>query len=154
MKIRVSQFSASPRQLAGAAKGSLMEVPAISDSSEEGSQPFTTSGSQKGEWVRAVQGNQKSLTKYEVDITMKDGVGSINVPDAVITDASPLWEDFLMGKFLDKAPHIAKVHAIVDKIWSMGDKSHMVDVYVINANTMKFRVSNTGARNRIRRRGM
>lgn len=151
MEIRVLQVSASPRQFAGDAAGVLMEGPAVSVSSEEGSQPLKTLATQNRDWVRAVQGNQKSLKKYEVDIMMKDGVGSVNVPDAVVKDSSPLWEDFLMGKFLDKAPHIAKVHAIVNKIWSMGD---MVDVYVINANTMKFRVSNISVRNRILRRGM
>lgn len=131
-----------------------MGTPAGSDSSEEGSQPPKTLVTQKGSWVRAVQGDQKGLKKYEVNISMKDGVGSVNVPDEVITDASPLWEDFLMGKFLDKAPHIAKIHAIVNKIWSMGDKSQMIDVFVINSNTMKFRVTNMEARKRILRRGM
>lgn len=105
----------SPRQLAGTAKGSPMEVPAISDSSEMDLQPITSSAGPKGNWVRAVQGEQKGLMKYEVNVVMKDGVGSIMVPDEV-KDASPLWDEFLMGIFLDKAPHIAKVHAIVNKI--------------------------------------
>lgn len=131
-----------------------METQATSESSEEGSPPSTSPTSRKGNWVRAVQGNQKGLKKYEVNISMKDGVGSINVPEGIIKDSSPLWEDFIMGKFLDKAPHVAKVHAIVNKIWSMGDKSQMVDVFVINSNTMKFRVTNSDARARIIRRCM
>lgn len=146
-------MSSSPRQLAGAAKGSPMEAPAISDSSEVGSQPATTPTALKGNWVRAVQGEQKGLVKYDVNVVIKDGVGSITVPDEV-KDASPLWDEFIMGKFLDKTPHIAKVHAIVNKIWTMGDKAQMVEVYIINSNTMKFRVANTSTRKHILRRGM
>ena len=143
----------SPRKLADAARGFPMVVPAISDTSEEGSQPITTPVAPKGNWVRAVQGEQKGLVKYDVNVEMKDGMGSITVPDEV-KDASPLWDEFLMGKFLDKAPHIAKVHAIVNKIWTTGDKSQMVEVYIINSNTMKFRVSNMSTRKHILRRGM
>lgn len=131
-----------------------MKDPASSDVVEGLDPPLTVPGSQKKDWVRAVQGEQKGLTKYDVEVTMKDGVGSVIVPDEIIKDASPLWEDFLMGKFLDKAPHIAKVHAIVNKIWTMGDKSSMVEVFVINSNTMKFKIPNQGIRNKITRRGM
>lgn len=119
----------SPRQLAGAAKGLPMEVPADSDSPEKGSPPISNTVPPKGDWVRAVKGEHKGLTRYEVNVVMKDGVGSILVPDEV-KDAAPLWEEFIMGKFLDKAPHIAKVHAIVNKIWGLGDKKEMVEVYI------------------------
>lgn len=129
-----------------------MVVPATSASSEVGSQPTTTLVT-KGDWVRAVEGDQKGLKKYEVNVVMKDGVGLINVPDEV-KNASLLWDEFVMGKFLEKAPHVAKVHAIVNKIWTMGDKSQMVDVFVINSNTMKFRIPNSTARGRLLRRGM
>ncbi|KAL0670789.1 hypothetical protein Bca4012_033493 [Brassica carinata] len=111
------------------------------------------SGPRVGTWVNAVQG-KKVLKKYEMDIQMKDGVGSVTVPDEIFKDAAPLWEDFLIGRFLEKAPHIAKVHAIVNKIWALGDKSQMIDVYEINSTTMKFKVSNPITRNRIIRRAM
>ncbi|KAF8053998.1 hypothetical protein N665_1356s0002 [Sinapis alba] len=128
-----------------------MEVQTPSSSQEEA----TTQSAPvlKGSWVGAVQ-NQKVLTKYDMDITMVDGVGSVMVPDEVLRDAPPLWEDFLVGKFLDNAPHIAKIHAIVNKIWVMGDKTQMVDVYEVNSTTMKFRIGNPIIRNRITRRGM
>lgn len=45
-----------------------------------------------------MEGDQKGLKKYEVNVVMKDGVGLINVPDEV-KDASPLWDEFVMGKF-------------------------------------------------------
>lgn len=55
---------------------------------------------------------------------------------------------------MDSAPHIAKVHAIVNKIWAMGDKTQMIDVFEVNSTTMKFRINNPIIRNKIVRRGM
>lgn len=104
-------------------------------------------------WAHVVQ-KKKSLTKYELQVTVQDGVGSVIVPDEVFEDPSPLWEDFLIGKFLDTAPHVAKVHAIVNKIWAMGDKSQMIDVHALNSTTMRFRIVNPITQNRILRRGM
>ena len=104
-------------------------------------------------WVKVAQQNQKSLTKYEVQITMEDGIGSVEIPAEVFKDPQPLWEDFLIEKFLDKAPHIGKVHAIVNKIWA-SDKSQMVEVYEINSTTMKFKILDSAMRGRVLRRGM
>lgn len=49
---------------------------------------------------------KKVLRKYSVDITNQEGPLSVEIPDEVVVNASPLWEDFLIGKFLDMAPHI------------------------------------------------
>ena len=100
-----------------------------------------------------VQGH-KSLKKYEVEIEMKDGIGLIMVPEEITKDVAPLWDDFLIGKFLDTAPHIAKVHSIVNKIWTLNDKNQKIDVFEVNATTMKFRILNQADKNRILRRGM
>ncbi|KAL0793260.1 hypothetical protein Bca101_064637 [Brassica carinata] len=107
----------------------------------------------KGSWVRAVQG-QKVLKKYEVEIEMKDGIGSIVVPEEITKDVAPLWDDFLIGKFLDSAPHIAKVHSIVNKIWTLNDRAQKIEVYEVNETMMKFRILNQADKNRILRRGM
>ncbi|KAL0801073.1 hypothetical protein Bca101_056249 [Brassica carinata] len=126
---------------------------AVHVSHGEASVPFSVSGGSKGSWVGAVQGN-RCLKKYDVEISMKDGVGSILVPEEITKDVEPLWEDFLIGKFLDDAPHIAKIHAIVNKIWALNDKKQMIDVFEVNPTSMKFRVPNQADRNRILRRGM
>lgn len=107
----------------------------------------------QGSWVGAVQG-QKVLKKYEVEIEMKNGVGSIVVPEEITKDVAPLWDDFLIGKFLDEAPHIAKIHAIVNKIWNLNDKAQKVEVFEVNSMMMKFRILNQADKNRILRRGM
>ncbi|XP_056867299.1 uncharacterized protein LOC130512878 [Raphanus sativus] len=110
-------------------------------------------GGLKGSWVRAVQG-QKVLKKYDVEVTMKDGVGSVMVPEEITKDVPPLWEDFLIGKFLDTAPHIAKIHAIVNKIWNLNDKAQKIEVFEVDETSMKFKILNNADRNRILRRGM
>lgn len=85
---------------------------------EKATQPVSpkVSISQKTSWATVVQEKKKGLTKYDLEIVEKDGIGTVEVPDEVFTDSSPLWEDFLIENFLDKIPHIAKVHAILNKI--------------------------------------
>lgn len=121
----------------------------MGDSSQSFPRLQTIHGSQKGSWVNAVEGS-KVLKKYDVEVKLIDGMGSVEVPEEVFQDASPL----LIGKFLERVPHIAKVHAIVNKIWALSDKSQMIDVFEVNSTTMKFRIANPTVRNRILKRGM
>ena len=78
----------------------------------------------------------------------------MEIPDEVITESTPLWDDFLVGKFLDLAPHVAKVHMVLNKIWKYGDLSSKVEVYEGNATTMRFKISDQKAREKILRRGI
>lgn len=104
-------------------------------------------------WVSIAQ-DKKCLRKYDVKVAEKDGLLSIQIPDEVVTSSTPLWEDFLVGKFLDVSPHVAKVHMVLNKIWKYGDVSAKVEVFEVNATTMRFRVSNPKAREKILKRGM
>lgn len=61
---------------------------------------------------------------------------------------------FVIGKFLSTTPHVAIVHVILNKIWVFEDKSHKIDVYEVDSRTMKFRITNPVAKERILRRGM
>lgn len=92
----------------------------------------TGPGGTKGSWVGAVQG-QNVLKKYDVEVTMKDGIGSVIVTEEITKDVSPLLDDFLIGKFIDASSHIAKVHSIVNKIWALNDKAKMIDVYEVDS---------------------
>ena len=71
-------------------------------------------------WVSAVK-DKRVLQKYDIDVSVKDGKHTVEVPDEVISDSTSLWEDFIVGKFLDLAPHVAKVHMVLNKIWSYGE---------------------------------
>ncbi|XP_010451695.1 PREDICTED: uncharacterized protein LOC104733854 [Camelina sativa] len=83
-----------------------------------------------------------------------EGKASVEIPDDVLANSTPLWEDFLLGKFLDTAPHVGKVHMILNKIWKQGTVSSKIDVYEVNATILRFRVSDPILRARILKRGM
>lgn len=104
-------------------------------------------------WSSVVQ-NRPSLSKYDFSIQEIDGSPCVEVPDHIIDNSTPLWEDFLIGMFLAPAPHVAKIHVIVNKIWPLGDKSIKIDVFVVNKTTVKFRIKEDSVRARILRRGM
>lgn len=104
-------------------------------------------------WVDAAQ-EKKKLKKYDVEISNKEGIHMVEIPDDIIENSTPLWEDFVVGKFLDLAPHVAKVHMVLNKIWKYGDLDTKVEVYEVNATTMRFKVSSSRAREKILRRGM
>ena len=104
-------------------------------------------------WVEVAQ-DKRSLKKYEVDVKSIDGKHKVLIPDKILSDATPLWEDFIVGKFLDIAPHIAKVHMVVNKISSYGNLSSKVEVYDVNATTMRFKIKNQKAREKVLKREM
>lgn len=131
----------------------VREVVVPKGSLEQGGEKQIGLSGSKGSWVEAAQ-EKKVLRKYELDVTDLEGQKSVEIPDEVLIDANPLWEDYLIEKFLDTAPHVARVHAVVNKIWSYGDKKQVIDVQVVDETTMKFRVASSIVRARILRRGM
>ena len=104
-------------------------------------------------WLHAAQ--KRSFTKQKFEVVEVDGQEKVVVPKEVFVDAKPLWEDFLLGNFLSsKAPHVGKIHMIVNKIWRLGDKTTLIDVLEVNESTVKFRIRNEGMRHRILNRRM
>lgn len=120
----------------------VREIVVPKGSLEQGGEKRIGSLGSKGSWVAAAQ-EKKVLRKYELDVTDLEGQQSVEIPDEVLIDANPLWEDYLIGKFLDTAPHVGRVHAVVNKIWSYGDKKQVIDVQVVDETTMKFRVASS-----------
>ncbi|KAL1211074.1 hypothetical protein V5N11_018483 [Cardamine amara subsp. amara] len=101
-----------------------------------------------------VVSTKSNLTRFDVNVSVIDGKAMVAVPDSVFEDSIPLWEDFLVGRFPSEAPHVAKIHVIVNKIWNLGDKNIRIDVFRVNETTIKFRSRHTSARQRVLRRGM
>ncbi|KAG7569624.1 Endonuclease/exonuclease/phosphatase superfamily [Arabidopsis thaliana x Arabidopsis arenosa] len=101
-----------------------------------------------------VVGSRPRLAKLDFEVSVIDGKPTVAVPDSILDDSVPLWEDFLIGRFTSTAPHVAKIHVIVNKIWNLGDKNIKIDVYSVNDTTVKFRIRNVSARLRALRRGM
>lgn len=104
-------------------------------------------------WAKVVE-DKKKLKRYDVEISNKEGVNTVEIPDEILDNSTLLWDDFVVGKFLDLAPHVAKVHMVLNKIWRYGDSSTKVDVYEVNPTTMRFRVSNPRSKEKVLRRGM
>ncbi|KAL0802322.1 hypothetical protein Bca101_057498 [Brassica carinata] len=107
----------------------------------------------KASWVQVAQ-NGGSLSEHVLTVGIVDGKEIVEVPDNVIQDSVPLWDDLLEGKFLSTAPHIAKIHAIVNKIWPLGNESIRIEVFEVDSITVKFRIKDKNTRNRIVKRGM
>ncbi|XP_023638041.1 uncharacterized protein LOC111830437 [Capsella rubella] len=95
-----------------------------------------------------------ALSKFNVEVSVVDGKAMVIVPDEVLKDSVPLWEDFLVGRFPNAAPHVGRIHVIVNKIWNLGDRSIKIDVYSMNEKMVKFRIRNAAVRNHVLRRGM
>ena len=106
----------------------------------------------QGSYAAAVQKNVE-MQKVELAIEEIDGLPTARIPNSVFEDAHPLWEDFLVGRFLAKAPFIGGIHALVNKIWTLGDKSVQIDVFVVDQKTVRFRIKDERTRLRVLRRG-
>lgn len=131
----------------------MVELFSLADSVNMGAQPPTNGFPPISSWANVMQ-TKKSLKVYDLNVSNQDGVNSMMVLDEVFKDFSPLWEDFLIGRFLAIVPHVTKIHAIVNKIWAMRDKSQIIEVFKVNSTTMKFQISTPVVRNKVLRRDM
>ena len=125
------------------------------DRNQEASCSVQTVGVQKAKrsFLQAAQKRVFSQQKFVVSEV--DGCEKVIVPKEVFIGAKPIWEDFVIGKFLNaKSPHVGKIHMIVNKIWRLGDRSSLIDVFEVNESTVKFCIRNEGMRHRILNRGM
>lgn len=107
----------------------------------------------KKSWVQAAQ-SKHVLVSHDVKVEVVDGQEMVEIPDDLLVNTVPLWEDFLEGRFLDPAPHVAKIHIIVNKIWPLGNKNIKIDVFAVNEKVVKFWITDQQTRSRILRRGV
>lgn len=107
----------------------------------------------KTSWVMMAQ-TGSVLKEHVLSYGSEEGKDFVNVPDEVIQNTVPLWDDLVEGKFMDTAPHVAKIHAIVNKIWPLGNQSIRIEVFEFDKTTIKFRIKGANTRARILRRSM
>ncbi|ESQ30698.1 hypothetical protein EUTSA_v10012394mg, partial [Eutrema salsugineum] len=120
---------------------------------EDAGKTVRNTASKRVSWASVVQ-KDSEMTHYDLKVEEIDGMPTAIIPNSVFQDSPPLWEDYIVGKFLSKAPFVGKVHALVNRIWTLGDKTLKIDVIVVDATTMRFRIKDERARARILRRGM
>lgn len=120
----------------------------------EGSQGTRENGEMKSSWVKVIK-NMAYLSNHVVEVRDKvNGYGVVEVPDEVIQHSVLLWDDFLEGKFMADALHVAKIQVMVNKIWPLGEKSIRIDVFIVNKTTVTFRIKDKVTRLRVLRRRM
>ncbi|KAL0730732.1 hypothetical protein Bca4012_026826 [Brassica carinata] len=129
-----------------------IEKEQIGSSLDEGKKMDSELG-KKQTYARAVQSTPQ-LLEHKIEVGVIDGKELVMVPDQVIQNSVPLWDDLIVGKFLSTAPHVARVHIIVNKIWPLGNKNIKIDAYEMNGTMIKFRIKDKATRERILRRGM
>lgn len=83
---------------------------------------------------------------------LQGGVASVDLPKELLSDSEPLWSAYIVGHFMGDAPHIGKVHAIVNRIWSFPEKPVKIDAQFISPKTVLFRIDNPQLKARVLKR--
>lgn len=52
------------------------------------------------------------------DFVVKDGVDDVSIPEELMEDVDPRWKYFVVGYFMNDAPHIGSIHLTLNRIWS------------------------------------
>ncbi|KAF2578381.1 hypothetical protein F2Q68_00002283 [Brassica cretica] len=93
-----------------------------------------------------------NVVRYFLVADLKGGVASVGLPEELLSDSKPLWSAYIVGHFMGNAPHIGKVHAIVNRIWSFPDKPAKIDAQFISPRTVLFCIDNPQLKERILKR--
>ncbi|KAH0850815.1 LOW QUALITY PROTEIN: hypothetical protein HID58_095224, partial [Brassica napus] len=80
---------------------------------------------------------------------LQGDVASVDLPAELLSDSEPLWSAYIVGHFMGDAPHIGKVHAIVNRIWSFPERPVKIDAQFISPKTVLFRIDNPQLKARV-----
>ncbi|KAL0802596.1 hypothetical protein Bca101_057772 [Brassica carinata] len=83
---------------------------------------------------------------------VSDGVAEIEIPEELFEDVEPLCNCFMVGYFMNDAPHIGSILSTVNKIWASQGRTSKIDVQFIGKKTVLFLIEDEGVRNRVMRR--
>lgn len=93
-----------------------------------------------------------NVVRYSPVADLQGGIASVDLPEALLSDSQPLWSAYIVGHFMGDAPHIGKVHAIVNRIWSFPDRPAKIDAQFISPKTVLFRIDNPQLKDRVLKR--
>ncbi|CAF2114505.1 unnamed protein product [Brassica oleracea var. botrytis] len=115
-----------------------------SESSQLQAQPTTVFKDQAKQWVDKVKTKARKLDPEGTPFTLESGEACVKIPNSVIEKNRKSWDSFIIGQFYEEAPARAKIHAIVNGMWS----KHRRDIAVskMNGNAFLFRVPCPNAR--------
>lgn len=93
-----------------------------------------------------------NVVRYSPVADLQGDVASVDLPEELLSDSKPLWSAYIVGHFMGDAPHIGKVHAIVNRIWSFPDRHAKIDAQFISPRTVLFRIDHPQLKERVLKR--
>lgn len=93
-----------------------------------------------------------NVVRYSPVADLQGGIATVDLPEELLSDSKPLWSAYIIGHFMGDAPHIGKVHAIVNRIWSFPDRPAKIDAQFISPRTVLFRFDNMQLKDRVLKR--
>ncbi|CAN6905795.1 unnamed protein product [Brassica oleracea] len=97
-------------------------------------------GSPKNSYSAVVKEGSSSSLVEEAVFVVNDGIAEVAIPEEILEDVNPLWKCFVVGYFMNDAPHIGSIHATVNRIWAAQGKRSRIDVQFIGKTTCCFRL--------------
>lgn len=108
---------------------------------------------QKTLYSAVVADQGEPIIHYSPVVDLQDGVAVVDLPEDLTVDPKPLWSSYIVGYFIgDASPHIGKVHATVNRLWSSKDKPAKIDAQFIAPKTVLFRIDDQHMKARVLRR--
>ncbi|KAG5376133.1 hypothetical protein IGI04_040729 [Brassica rapa subsp. trilocularis] len=101
---------------------------------------------------RVLEEKFSNVIRYSPVADLQGGVASVDLPEELLSDSKPLWSAYIVGHFMGDAPHIGKVHAIVNRIWSFPDRPAKIDAQFISPRTVLFRIDHPQLKERVLKR--
>ncbi|KAL0864693.1 hypothetical protein Bca101_043811 [Brassica carinata] len=96
---------------------------------------------------------EKSSSSVVSDVEIIGNFAKVSISDEILKQSKPLWTNYVVGHFIgNDAPHIGKVHATVNRIWSTPIKSSKIDAQFFNPKTVIFRIDDSIIRSRVLRK--
>ena len=75
-----------------------------------------------------------SMANISLEFVVEDGVAEVEIPEELFEGVDPLWRSFVVGYFMNDAPHIGPIHATVNRIWNTPGKRSKIDIQFIGKN--------------------
>lgn len=111
-----------------------------------------SSSATKSLW-QMVQSDKHPVASNKVsDVKVINGVAKAAIPPELLENSQPLWTNYIIGYFIGDAPHIGKVHATINRLWSTPDRALKIDAQFLNPKAVLFRIENGQVRSRVLRR--
>lgn len=84
-----------------------------------------------------------SVSDFQSNVDVVNGVAKLTIPAEVVENSVPLWKNFVVGHFMGDAPHVGSIHATVNRIWTVTERTSKIDVQFLTKSSVLFRIDNS-----------